>query len=101
MWIYSRKWLKQGNGCGLVPLNGKIAKTFCISRRAMWNLFVFCQGKVNERSGKGANKERGIFPQQGNFVESLYIIIAEKQGGADRIINLSAYSIQARNIQRK
>lgn len=63
----------------------------------MLNLFVFCQGKVNERSGKGANKERG----KGNFVESLYIIIAEKQGGADRIINLSAYSIQARNIQRK
>ena len=63
----------------------------------MWNLFVFYQGKVNERSGKGANKERG----KGNFVESLYIIIAEKQGGADRIINLSSYSIQARNIQRK
>ena len=31
-WIYFRR---HTNDCGLIPLNGKIAKTFCISRRAM------------------------------------------------------------------
>lgn len=37
-WIYFRR---HTNGCGLVPINGKIAKTFCISRRAMLKLPYF------------------------------------------------------------